>query len=122
MALRDVKEYYLTMLAQAVEAKEDLVYFEEAVRDGNITEDRLQEVKEINEKIQSNVDRLGYIMYLWELPKRPGKQPKFNKTHKELLDKFKAANATRDCVETENDSLLNLLYQALEKLTDEEDV
>lgn len=119
MALRDVKDYYLTMLAQAVEAKEDLTYFEQAVRDGNITEDRLQEVKDDINQIQINVDRLGYIMYLLELPKRPGKQPKFNETHKELLAKFKKANATKDCVETENDSLLGLMYQALEKLVDE---
>jgi hypothetical protein len=120
MAIRDVKEYYLTMLAQAVEAKEDLADFEQAVRDGNITEARLQEVKDDINQIQINVDRLGYIIYLLELPKRKGKQPKFNKTYKELLDKFKSANATRDCVEDENDSLLNLLHQALEKLTEKE--
>lgn len=117
MAIRDVKDYYLTMLTQLIVAKADLADFELEVKNKNITEDRLTDVKNEIAQMQINVDRLGYIIYLLELPKRTSKQPKFNKTHKELIDKFTAANATRACVETENDSLLALIHKALTELT-----
>ena len=64
MALRDVKEYYFKMLSQYLEMKADLADFEQALKDGFITEDQLQAAFEEVNKVQQNYERLSYIMYL----------------------------------------------------------
>ena len=46
MAVKDVKEYYYKMLAQYLEMKADLADFEQALKDGFITEDQVVEAKE----------------------------------------------------------------------------
>ena len=46
MAKRDVQDYYYTMLNQYLEMKNDLKDFDEALKNGYITEDRLAEVQD----------------------------------------------------------------------------
>ena len=44
MAIKDVKVYFYNMLGQYLEMKEDLKDFDQALQDGHITEDKLEEV------------------------------------------------------------------------------
>ena len=83
MAVRDVKEYYYKLLVQSAEMKADLEDFEKALKAGYITEDKLDEVKEQVNIIQANFERVGYIMYLLELPNRTSKQAKKIKISRE---------------------------------------
>lgn len=117
MAIRDVKEYYIKTLQQYIESKADLADFEQAVKDGYITEDRLEDVKTELELIKENVDRLGYIIFLLNLPKRKSKQPAYIKANQEIIARFKAANCDQEAVYTENDNLMTLIREQLTELT-----
>ena len=42
MAVKDVRNYLYTMLSQYIEEKQNLADFEEALNDGNITQEQMQ--------------------------------------------------------------------------------
>ena len=46
MAVKDVRNYFYTMLSQYIEEKQNLADFEEALRDGHITQEQMQEAME----------------------------------------------------------------------------
>ena len=81
MAIKDVKIYYYNMLGQYLEMKDDLKDFEQALKDGHITEDKLADVTKDVEDLQNNYARLSFIMYLLELPSRKNKKEKFKKSN-----------------------------------------
>lgn len=116
MALRDVKEYYYTMLAQYVETKDDLADFEEAFRDGYIAEDKLEEVRDDLELMKENLARIQYIMYLWEMPNRKGKKENFRKANSQLEEYFDSVGASKEAVVDENRSIASDLRKRLKKL------
>ena len=120
MAARDVKEYYLKMQAQYYEMRGDLQDYEQAFKDGHISEEQLESVKEDIAAIQDNYERLRYIMYLLELPNRKRKQKRHNSQNKRLVKYFKDKKIDAESVKLENKSLLDDLREELRKLTDDE--
>lgn len=123
MALIYVKEYYVKMLNQYIETKEDLKDFEQALKDGYITEEKLQDAIEDVERIKENLDRLGYIMFLLELPKRKKKKDRYleNGSNKLLLNYFKKTHSDAESVEAENINLLTHLRRELKALKNKKD-
>jgi hypothetical protein len=119
MAVKDVKDYYFKMLAQYLEMKNDLADFEQALKDGFITEDQMQAALEEVNALQLNYDRLTYIMYLLELPNRRSKHERHNKANKKLVNAFKDRNADIAAVELENRSALDHFRKELKRLKDE---
>ena len=117
MAVRDVREYYFKLQAQKEELEADLADFDEALKNGFITEEQVQAAKDELIPYQINLDRLAYVMYLLELPARKTKQAKHNKQNKKLLDEFKARNADEESVMAENKSALDKFRAELKKLT-----
>lgn len=116
MAVKDVKEYYFKMLAQYLEMKNDLVDFEEALKNGFITEDQMQAAIEEVNALQLNYDRLTYIMYLLELPNRRSKHAKHNKANRKIIEALKDRKADIESVELENKSALDHFRKELKKL------
>ena len=116
MALRDVKEYYFKMLSQYIEMKADLADFEQALKDGFITEDQLQAAFEEVAKVQQNYERLSYIMYLLNLPNRKSKQKKYNVTNNAIVTEFAKRGADRSAVELENMDALKAFKTEMEQL------
>ena len=47
MAAKDVKNYYYTMMSQYLEEKQNLADFEEALKNGHITEEQMSEAMEV---------------------------------------------------------------------------
>ena len=119
MAVRDVKEYYYKLLVQSAEMKADLEDFEKALKAGYITEDKLDEVKAQVDVIQANFERVGYIMYLLELPNKASKQGKWKKQNSKLINHFVEAKADEEAVFDENKSALDRLRVELRKLEKE---
>jgi len=119
MAVRDVREYYWKLLAQQEEMQNDFADFEEALRNGFITEDRLEEVKAEAERVKQNVDRVAFILYLLEKPNRKEKQPKHDKANKKLVDEFERRDATEAQVLDENKSALDHIRAELKRLKEE---
>lgn len=115
MAIKDVKQYYYNMQAQYLELKDCLQDFEQAFRDGNITEDQLTNIVDDINKLEVNYERLSYVMYLLELPNRA------NKRNRRLEnDKLTKYFADRSCdaasVCAESDSVLTHIRGELAKL------
>lgn len=117
MALMDVKEYYYTMLSQYVEAKEDLKDFEQAFADGYVTEDRLESIKEDLANIKNNLDRIQYIMYLFELPRKKKNKTRFV-ANSALTKYFEENNLNTKAIQDENTSVLNHLRKELKNLSE----
>jgi len=120
MALIDVKEYYLKMFQQYVELKNDMADFEQAFKDGHITEDKLVAVQDDLAQVKINCDRLAYIMFLIEAPRRKAKKEKYKKANSDLVKAFEELHADEQSVIDENTSLLKHLRAELTKLTEED--
>lgn len=116
MAIKDVKEYYFKMTAQYLEMKADLTDFEQALKDGFITEEQLQDAFDEVDKIQQNYERLSYIMYLLSLPNRKSKQAKHKKENSALIAEFEKRNATSAAVELENKDALKVFKDEMKRL------
>ena len=118
MAVKDVREYYYNLLMQKIEMQQDLADFEQAFKDGYITEDKLAEAKEQVEIINANFNRIGYIMYLLELPNKASKQEKWKKQNKVLGQAFADRKADYEAIKHENYSALDHLRAELKRLTE----
>ena len=116
MAARDVKEYYFKLIAQKAELETDLADFEEALKNGFITEEQMQAAKDELIPYQINLDRLTYIMYLLELPNRKTKKAKFAKQNKKILDELRKRNADEQSVISENKSALDAFRKEVKEL------
>ena len=116
MAVKDVKEYYFKLIAQKAELEADLADFEEALKNGFITEEQMQAAKDELIPYQINLDRLTYIMYLLELPNRKAKKAKHNKANRKIIEALKDRKADAESVELENKSALDHFRKELKKL------
>ena len=116
MAARDVKDYYFKLIAQKAELEADLADFEEALKNGFITEEQMQAAKDELVPYQINLDRLTYIMYLLELPNRKAKKAKFAKQNKKILNELEKRNADEQSVISENKSALDAFRKEVKEL------
>jgi hypothetical protein len=116
MAIRDVKDYYFKMVAQYLEMKADLADFEQALKDGFITEDQMQVAFDEVDKVQQNYERLSYIMYLLNLPNRKSKQKKYKAANAALASEFENRKADTKSVSIENQDALKTFKEEMEKL------
>ena len=116
MAVKDVKEYYFKLIAQKAELEADLADFEEALKNGFITEEQMQAAKDELIPYQINLDRLTYIVYLLELPNRKAKKAKFAKQNKKILNELEKRNADEQSVISENKSALDAFRKEVKEL------
>ena len=116
MAVKDVKEYYFKLIAQKAELEADLADFEDALKNGFITEEQMQAAKDELVPYQINLDRLTYIMYLLELPNRKAKKAKFTKQNKKILNELEKRNADEQSVISENKSALDAFRKEVKEL------
>ena len=106
MAIKDVRNYYYTMLAQYLEEKQNLTDFEEALKEGFITEDQMKEALETVAQLEENYHRLAYIMHLLDMPNRNSKKSGYVKQHKVILDALANLGADVDSIKEENSDAL----------------
>ena len=116
MAARDVKEYYFKLIAQKAELEADLADFEDALKNGFITEEQMQAAKDELIPYQINLDRLTYIMYLLELPNRKAKKAKFANQNKKVLNELEKRKADEQSVIAENKSALDAFRKEVKEL------
>lgn len=120
MAVVDVKKYYYKVMSQYLEMKQDLIDFEQALKEGFITEDQMIEAQNNVKDLEINYHRLSYIMFLLELPKnKKGKQKKLN-ADKKLVKAFDNYKADSSSVINENNSALDHFRSELKKLKNNE--
>lgn len=118
MAIRDFKKYLLKVQSQYLEMKADLSDFDAAFRDGHITEDRLRAAKDDVYAIEQNYQRLLYVAYLLEMPRRESKKPAYARANKRVATALSDMKADEKSVVDENKSSLDRLRAELKKLTE----
>lgn len=106
MAVKDVRNYFYTMLLQYIEEKQNLADFEEALKNGFITEEQMQEAMEVVAGLETNYHRLVYIMYLLDMPNKGSKKANYVKQHKGILNELKRLGADIDSIKEENSDAL----------------
>lgn len=116
MAVKDVKNYFYTMLSQYLEEKQNLADFEEALKEGFITQEQMQEALDNVASLETNYHRLVYIMFLLDMPNRKSKKSDYVKQHKVILDELKQLGADVESVKEENSDALIHFKAALEAL------
>lgn len=116
MAVKDVRQYFFTMLNQYLEEKNNLADFQEALKEGLITEDQMSEVMEIVAGLEANYHRLVYIMYLLDMPARQDKKAAYVRQYKNILAELKALGVDEESIKQENTDALILFKAALNKL------
>lgn len=116
MAVKDVRNYYYIMLAQYIEEKQNLADFEEALKEGHITQEEMQEALENVANLEANYYRLAYIMHLLDMPNRKEKKAGYVKQHKIILDELQKLGADIDSIKEENSDALIHFKAALEAL------
>ena len=116
MAIKDVRHYFYTMLAQYVEEKQNLADFEEALKNGLITEEQMQEAIETVAGLEANYYRLAYVMYLLDMPNRKSKKDAYVKQYKTILDELTKLGADIDSIKAENSDALIHFKAALKAL------
>ena len=121
MAIKDVKEYFYTMLAQYLEEKQNLADFSEALKDGLITEDQMQDALDTVANLEENYHRLAYIMYLLSIPNRASKKPRYIHQHSAILEEFRRLGADIGSVKEENADALKHFKAALKKLQEKDE-
>jgi hypothetical protein len=117
MAIKDVRHYFYTMLSQYLEEKQNLEDFSEALRDGLITEEQMQEALENVACLEENYHRLAYIMYLFDMPNRDSKKATYVRQYGNILEEFKRLGADLDSIKKENADALLHFKMALKALT-----
>ena len=117
MAVQDVRRYFYTMLVQYLEEKQNLADFEEALKNGLITEEQMQEAMSNVTELETNYHRLAYVMYLLDMPKRESKKAGYVKQYKSILDELKKLGADIDSIKEENSDALIHFKAALKALT-----
>lgn len=114
MALADVKVYFKQVETQWLEAKNDLKDLEQALKDGYITEERLTDIKADFDIIDTNYQRLAYIMHLFAIPNRHSH--KQSKAEQDLAKKLTLVQADDDYVGLENQDALTNLRKHIDQL------
>ena len=116
MAIKDVRNYFYTMLSQYIEEKQNLADFEEALKEGHITQEQMQEAMENVANLETNYHRLVYIMYLLDMPNRKDKKSGYVKQYQTILDELQKLGADSDSIKKENSDALIHFKAALEAL------
>jgi hypothetical protein len=116
MAIKDVRNYFYTMLSQYLEEKQNLADFEDALKEGHITQEQMQDALENVANLEANYYRLAYIMYLFDMPNRKDKKTGYVKQHKIVLEELQNLGADIDSVKDENSDALIHFKAALDAL------
>ena len=116
MAIKDVRHYFYTMLAQYVEEKQNLADFEDALKEGLITEEQMQEATDTVAGLEANYYRLAYIMYLLDMPNRKSKKDAYVRQYKPIVDELVKLGADIDSIKKENSDALVHFKAALKAL------
>lgn len=121
MAVKDVRNYFYTMLMQYLEEKQNLADFEEALKEGFITEEQMQAALENVTDLENNYYRLVYIMYLLDMPNKKSKKAGYVRQYQPILDELKRLGADIDSIKEENSDALIHFKAALKALKKEKE-
>lgn len=121
MAVKDVRQYFYTVLSQYLEEKQNLVDFQEALKEGLITEEQMHDAMTAVEDLENNYYRLAYIMYLLDMPHRKSKKDGYVRQHKTILEALRQLGADVESIKKENSDALIHFKAKLKTLRKEDE-
>ena len=71
-------------------------------KEGNVSQEQVENYQKYLADLKLNYDRLAYIMYLLGTPQRKSKKGKYDEANKDLVNYFKENKATKEDVYLEN--------------------
>ena len=116
MAIRDLQDYYYTILDQYITAKDDLTDFAKGLAEGFVTEDQVADLKAELENIERNKERIEYLFYLLSLPNRKNKKAKYTLQQQKLLNRLNRHNNYGEAVLKENENAITSMKNKISKL------
>ena len=111
MAKRHVIEYYKKMELQYNEMLKDVKEYEQAFKDGYITEEQFNANISFIETIKNNYTRISYIIYLLNLPNKKCKESKCK--NKKLEKYCNDQNSTMEQVLLESKDALKQFKESI---------
>lgn len=106
MSYKHVKDYYVQVEQQYMEALSDTADYKQAYEDGYLSQEQLEQAENLLYALKQNYERLSYIMYLFNKPNKPNKATKYEKQFSYLDEWLKARSATKKSVIEENENVL----------------
>lgn len=106
MSYKHVKDYYVQVEQQYMEALSDTADYKQAFEDGYLSQEQLEQAEDLLFALKQNYERLSYIMYLFNKPNKPNKALKYEKQFSYLNEWLKARSATKKSVIEENENVL----------------
>ena len=106
MSYKHVKDYYVQVEQQYMEALSDTADYKQAFKDGYLSQEQLEQAEDLLFALKQNYERLSYIMYLFNKPNKPNKALKYEKQFSYLNEWLKARSATKKSVLEENENVL----------------
>ena len=112
MSVKEVKEYYMRMTSDYVALKETLQKLESEINEDTtqVVLDNIQQIKKQYTLVEENYNRLSYVMYLLNMPKRNKKKKKWAIQNKNSLNKIPEKDRL-EAVHQENKDVISNLKQ-----------
>ena len=87
MSIKEVRDYHLRMTSDYLSLKETLDKLESEITPEASTAAlaNIEQIKKQVARVQENYNRINYIMYLLDMPKRKSKQHSWEKQHKKVF-------------------------------------
>lgn len=117
MAITHVKSYFKEVEAQYFEMLADLKDFEDGYKEGYITKEQIDQAEKYIEVLKNNYERLAYVMFLFNKPRKASARKSFNKTNKVLSNYLEPSSES--AIKAENENVLVNLRKYIKELKDD---
>ena len=114
MAIKHIKDYYQQVEKLYLELASDLAEMEKDFKNGDCTEEELQNLLIPVNNIKENYERLSYILFLFYQPKKKSKKEKYEMANKDLKTYFEKQGTVME-KELENESASLATFRKLIK-------
>ena len=111
MARKDVLTYYKQVEEQYLEMLQDAKDYDEAYKNGQITEEQFNQAVKSLEIVKINYERLSFVIFLLNAPARDKKKAKYNKMNSKVLGALE--DSTVNAVVDENADALKSLKEII---------
>ncbi len=120
MSYKDVKRYYLEVERNYIDMVALSEEYLKAYKEGKFTEEQFNIIENNIKQIKSDYEKLSYIMFLFNQPKRKDKRKKWNKENELLSDTYIYLKADKEAVLQEETYVLEEFKKGISKLRETE--
>lgn len=115
MSIKEVRDYHLRMTSDYISLKETLDRLEAEItpETSKVALDNIEQIKKQVARVQENYNRINYIIYLLDMPKRKKKQHSWEKQNKKFLNAIPEKDR-KEGIEKENKEIISNLNKYID--------